>query len=144
VRKLEKKIVIIDDFIYSMAGRVMDDIDNKGYDKWSELANEFYKLIEFADELDDDMVLVIASHSEIEDGFIKMKTAGKLIDNLLTPAGMFNVVLGMTKDESGHYFITNGTSLDPFKSPMGMFKDKKVPNDIAAVIARMKEFYGMD
>jgi hypothetical protein len=139
-----KKVVIIDDFVYALAGRVMDDIDSKGYDKWNELADEFYRLIEHVDEENDDIIFILASHSEIEDGFVKMKTAGKLTDNLLTPAGMFNIVLGMAKDESGHYFITNGTSLDPFKSPMGMFKDKKIPNDMAEVIVRMREFYGMD
>ncbi len=139
-----KKVVVIDDFVYALAGRVMDDIDTKGFDKWSELADEFYRLIEHVDSLNEDMIFILMSHSEIEDGFVKMKTAGKLIDNLLTPAGMFNVVLGMSKNESGHNFITNGTSLDPFKSPMGMFKDKQIPNDMKVVIDTIREFYGIE
>jgi len=144
MEEVGKKVIIIDDFVYAMAGRVMDDIDITGFTKWSELANEFYRMIEAIDELDDDIIVILSSHSDVEEGRIKMKTAGKLIDNLITPEGMFNIVFGMAKDDSGAYFITNGSSMDPFKSPMGMFKEKKIPNDMAIALKTIKDFYGMD
>lgn len=136
-----KKYVVIDDFIYAISGRVMDDIAIKSYDKWSELAKEFYDLMEFIDTLPEDMYVIIMSHTDINEGSTKMKTAGKLIDNLITPEGMFNIVFGVTKNDSGSFFITNGTTLDPFKSPVGMFEEKLIPNDLQAALNRIDEFY---
>lgn len=148
LKKMEevgKKVVIIDDFVYIMAQRVMNDIDIKGFDKWTELAADFNELMNFIDDLDENMRVYILTHTDVDDnGVIKMKTAGKLIDNLLTPEGMFNIVFGMTKNDAGSYFITNGSTLDPYKSPMGMFKDKQIPNDLKEVDDKICEFYGID
>lgn len=147
LKKMEevgKKVIIIDDFVYALSGKVMDDIDIKGFDKWSQLAEEYYRLVETIDSLHEDIIVILSTHVDEVDGYIKMKTAGKLIDNLITPEGQFNIVLGMTKDDSGSYFITNGSSLDPYKSPMDMFKDKKIPNDMKVVVDTIKSFYGIE
>ena len=83
-----KKIIILDDFVYIMANKVMADIDQKGYDKWNELARDVYDLLKFPDTLPDDVRVYFMTHIEEDaNGNIKMKTAGKLIDNLLTPEG---------------------------------------------------------
>lgn len=137
-----KKVVIIDDFVYIMAQRVMNDIDLVGFDKWTQLAADFNDLTNFIEDMDEDMRVYIMTHTDTdENGGIKMKTAGKLIDNLLTPEGMFTIVLGMTKNDSGSYFITNGSTMDPYKSPKGMFKEKQIPNDLKSVDDRICEFW---
>lgn len=137
-----KKVVIIDDFVYIMAQRVMNDIDIKGFDKWTQLAADFNDLTNFIEDMNEDMRVYIMTHTDTdENGFIKMKTAGKLIDNLLTPEGMFTIVLGMTKNDGGSFFITNGSSMDPYKSPKDMFKDKQIPNDLKAVDDRICDFW---
>jgi len=83
-----KKIIIIDDFVYMMAHKVMEDIDVTGYNKWSELARDVYDLLKFPDSLPKDVRVYFLTHIEEDvNGNIKMKTAGKLVDNLLTPAG---------------------------------------------------------
>ena len=145
MEEVGKKVVIIDDFVYIMAQRVMNDIDIKGFDKWTELAAAFNDLTNFIEDMDEDMRVYILTHTDTdENGAIKMKTAGKLIDNLLTPEGMFTIVFGMTKNDSGSFFITNGSSMDPYKSPKGMFKDKQIPNDLKEVDDRICEFWNIE
>lgn len=140
-----KKVVIIDDFVYIMAQRVMNDIDIKGFDKWTELAADFNDLTNYIESLNPDMRVYILTHIDVNDlGQIKMKTAGKLIDNLLTPEGMYTIVLGMSKTDSGSFFITNGSTMDPYKSPMGMFAEKQIPNDLKVVDDRICEFWHID
>lgn len=145
MNEVGKKVVIIDDFVYIMAQRVMDDIDIVGFDKWTELAADFNHLMNHIDNLNEDMRVYIMTHTDMNDlGQVKMKTAGKLIDNLLTPEGMFTIVFGMKKTDNGSFFITNGTNQDPYKSPMGMFKDKEVPNDLKVVDDTICDFYEIE
>ena len=142
MEEVGKKVIVIDDFVYVLADRVMSDIDIKGFDKWTELAADFNDLMNHIDNMHEDIRVYIMTHTDEDDvGRIKMKTAGKLIDNLLTPEGMFTIVLGMAKDDSGSFFITNGSSMTPYKSPMEMWDEKQIPNDLKAVDDRICEFY---
>ena len=142
MEEVGKKIIIIDDFVYLFSQKVMDDIDIKGYDKWNEIGLEFNNLMNYIDNMNEDIRVYIMTHTDTNDlGEVKMKTAGKLIDNLLTPEGYFNIVFGMTKNDSGSFFITNGSTMDPYKSPMGMFADKQIPNDLKVVDDTICKFY---
>jgi len=139
-----KEIIIIDDFVYMFANRVMDDAETKGFDKWNYLAKSYYNLLKTIDEVDSDARVYIFTHTDQdENGMIKMKTAGKLIDNLMTPEGQFTMVLGMRKSDDGAYFITNGGGTTPYKTPMDMFPDKEVPNDLKIIDDTICEFYGI-
>jgi hypothetical protein len=145
MEEVGKKIVIIDDFVYFFAKRVMNDIDIKGFDKWSLLAQEFQQLMDHIDNLNEDMRVYILTHTDTDEmGAVKMKTAGKLIDNLLTPAGYFTIVLGMAKTDSDSFFITNGGTMDPYKSPFDMFAEKQIPNDLKLVDDTICDFYDID
>jgi isocitrate dehydrogenase kinase/phosphatase len=145
MEEIGKKVVIIDDFVYVLAHRVMNDIDIKGYDKWTELAKEFDNLMQFIENMNEDMRVYIMTHTDTdENGFLKMKTAGKLIDNLLTPEGQFTIVLGVKRTDTGSVFITNGTAIDPYKSPMGMFSEKEIPNDLKLVDDTICDYYGIE
>ena len=141
-----KKIIVIDDFVYTMAGKVMDDIDDKGYDKWTELAKEVYDLFEFIDTLPEDVRVYIMTHvDEDVNGNLKMKTAGKLLENLITPEGMFNTVFGASFEGGKYKFKTNkDRGSEPFKSPMGMFTDLLIDNDLKTIDDRLVEYYGIE
>jgi len=145
LKKMEevgKKIIVIDDFTFLFSKKVMDDVDTKGFDKWNNLGAEFYQLMQTIDDMNEDIRIYILGHVETDnDGFIKMKTAGKLIDNLLNPEAQTNIVFGMKRTDDAAFFITNGGTMDPYKSPMGMFKDKEIPNDLKLVDETIKKFY---
>ena len=59
-------------------------------------------------------------HTErTDDGRLKAKTLGKMLDNQLTVEGLFSIVLLCQAEGSEHYFITNSDGSNPAKSPMG-------------------------
>ncbi len=144
--KVGKKTIIIDDFVYIIAGRVMDDANDTGYGKWTQLALVVHELFEFIDTLPNDIRVYILTHTEEDaNGNIKMKTAGKLIDNLLTPEGSFTIVLGAQFKDGGYFFKTNkDRNSEPYKSPMGMFDEILIDNDLKVIDDSIKLYYGIE
>lgn len=140
-----KKNIFIDDFVYLMANKVMADIGVTGFDKWNMLAADVYKLLNKPDTLPEDVFVVFMTHIEEDsNGNTKMKTAGKLIDNLLTPEGVFTTVLGASMKDGNYVFKTNKErNSEPYKSPMGMFESLTIPNDMKVVIDTQREYYGL-
>lgn len=139
-----KKVIIVDDLVYLFANQVMAEVDNQDWSKWTQLAIDFDSVIKTIESIDEDIRVYIMTHpDEDENGNVKMKSSGKLIEKLLTPEGQFTVVLGMTKNDNGSFFITNGSARDPYKSPMGMFKEKQVPNDLQKLDDTICDFWSI-
>ena len=74
-----------------------------------------------------------------------MLTAGKMIDKQIKLEGLFTVVLyAITEtkgDKTEYFFITNKYKKYPAKSPMGMFKELKISNNMKEVIETVNEYY---
>lgn len=84
----KKEIIIIDDLVYVMTQSFMKNIADKGYDKWNDLAFEINEVLTIADQIQGDARIYYLTHPEEDaNGKLKMKTAGKLVDNLVTPEG---------------------------------------------------------
>lgn len=144
MQEVGKKVIIIDDLVFLFANKVMDDIARKDWDKWTEIAIEYSQTIETIENLNPDMRVYILTHADTNDlGEISMKTAGKLIENLLNPVAGFTIVLGVQKTDNGSFFITNGNATNPYKSPMGMWKDKLVPNDLKEIDDKICDFWNI-
>lgn len=145
------KYVVIDDAHYSMAFGFMRKAIEKGYDKFNELAKDYFEIIDTARTLRDDLQIYFISHSEeIHKDFEvvrKMKTLGQMIDSKITLEGLFNVVLYAAtrwddKSQKGEYFfITNRTNDYPAKAPAGMFASIEIPNDLGFVSQNIEEYY---
>jgi hypothetical protein len=83
-------------------------------------------------------------HTELaEDGRLKAKTLGKMLDNQLTLEGLFSIVLLCQTEGSEHYFITNSDGSNPAKSPMDMFP-MRIDNDLKLVDTTIREYYEME
>lgn len=139
------KTLIIDDFQYLMAGEFMSRALERGYDKFSEIGKHAYDLLKMLPSLREDLDIFILTHSEPnENGKMKIKTIGKMLDEKITIEGMYSMVL-QTELMNGNYgFITQGDARHIAKSPMGMFDDRKIPNDLAFVKQKMTEYYNHD
>lgn len=144
----EIKNVVIDDFQYLMAEYFMQKALVKGYDKFNELAKYTYDVLNLALSLGQDMNVIVLSHSEESPiTGLKIKTVGKMLDDKVDLEGLFTVVLytdqimqANTKTVEKR-FVTNFDGTYPAKSPIGMFKEKYIPNDLAIVIESMKKYY---
>ncbi len=90
----------------------------------------------------DNLKVFILTHSEnIGDAInpsYKIKTMGKMIDNMITVEGLFTYVIFTTKkkDDDGNIqykFMTQTDGSTTAKTPMGCFKDLYIDNDLQEV-----------
>lgn len=141
----EIETLIIDDFQYLMANEFMNRALERGYDKFSEIGKHAHDLLKLLPTLRDDLDIFILTHSESNDqGKMKIKTIGKMLDEKITIEGMYAMVL-QTEQMNGEYtFITQGDARHIAKSPMGMFEERNIPNDLLYVKEQMRLYYDAD
>lgn len=141
--KLKK--YVIDDSQYLMAFESFDHAKETGYGKFTNMALNFRNLIDFVvNNTPYDVIVYFLHHSELtEDGRIKAKTLGKMLDNQLTVEGLFSIVLLAQVEGSEHYFITNSDGSNPAKSPMEMF-EMRIDNDLKFVDDTIRNYYEMN
>ena len=139
------KTFVIDDSQYLMAFEEMDRVYEKGYGKFTELAKHFIDLISAIKSLNDDVIVYLLHHTqETDSGKVKAKTIGKMIDDHITLEGLFEIVLMAVHDEGGYHFITNGIINTSAKSPIDMFEQGIIDNDLKMVNEKIREYYELD
>ncbi len=138
--KLKK--YVIDDSQYLMAFESFDHAKETGYGKFTNMALNFKNLIDFViRKTPDDVIVYFLHHTErTDDGRLKAKTLGKMLDNQLTVEGLFSIVLLCQAEGSEHYFVTNSDGTNPAKSPMEMF-EMRIPNDLKEVDKAIREYW---
>jgi hypothetical protein len=145
MRGTKRKVIVIDDFQYVLANEYMRRTDERGYDKFTDIGRHAWELITAASDLPADVRVFILAHTDTNDaGETKMKTIGKMLDEKITPEGLFSIVL-RTHVTDGHYqFTTRNNGSDSVKSPMGMFDADRIPNNLAEVDAAIVGYYGIE
>lgn len=136
---------VIDDAQYLMAFESFANANVPGYGKFTTLAKNYEEMLRFIqEETDQDTIVYVMQHTETdEDGKVRAKTLGRMITQQLTPEGLFSIVLLAKADERRHYFVTQSDGTNPCKSPMGMFADLEIDNDLKMVDDTIREYYGM-
>ncbi len=139
------KNLIIDDFQYLMSNEFMQRALERGFDKFSEIGQHAWNIIQLLPILREDLDCFVLSHSEAnENGKMKLKTIGKLVDEKVAMEGRFTVVLQTEISDNDYHFITQGDARHIAKSPMGMFDERKIPNDLSFVKQKMNAYYNED
>ena len=140
------KRYVIDDSQFLMVNQLFDRAKEVGYQKYTDLAVDMRNLVHNVNYLlPDDVIVYFLHHTETDPntGRIKAKTVGKMIDQYLTLEGCFDIVLLAETDGKEHYFITQSDGTTTAKSPYGMFDSIRIDNDLAAVDAKVREFWGL-
>lgn len=142
LEKKEYKRYVIDDSQYLLAFEMFDRAKETGYNKFTDIAVRFQKMIDFIIRgLPDDVIVYFLHHTEQTDtGKIKAKTIGKMLDSQLTVEGLFSIVLMAKTDGTRHYFETQSDGYTTCKSPIGLF-DKEIDNDLKMVDGAIREYY---
>lgn len=144
ISKASAKTIVIDDATYLMVDAFMRNAKVTGYQKFTDMALDFNNLIELARKLPDDKIVYFIGHSEqMEDGREHFKTIGKMLDNYVTLEGKFTIVLKSVVKDNQYYFSTHNNGQDTVKSPMGMFEEDLIPNDLKMVDDTIREFWNM-
>ncbi len=142
----EIKNIVVDDGQFTMAFEFMRKAKEPGFGKFADIGVSTGKIMDAARNTRQDLKVYFLWHPEQdkETGF-KMKTVGAMIDNYLTLEGLFTVIL-YTKVSKGtdgkmkYQFVTNNDGQYPAKSPVGLFKDLYIPNDLGLVSEKIDEY----
>ena len=83
-------------------------------------------------------------HSDhADDGREHFKTIGKMLDNYVTVEGRFTVVFKTVVQDGRYMFSTQNNGMDTVKTPMGLFADNLIDNDLKAVDTAIREYWGI-
>lgn len=141
--------LIIDDWQYMSSFEYFDRASEKGYDKFTQIAASLAQVAKMPKDLRDDLYVFFLTHSEESTDVnghrkVKAKTIGKMIDNTLTLEGLFSIVLfgrvKKTEDSLEYGFDTVNNGENTCKSPMDMFKESFIPNDLQFVKDCIKDY----
>jgi ABC-type dipeptide/oligopeptide/nickel transport system ATPase component len=148
--------IVIDDAIYIMRTEFFDRSNERGFDKYNELADHFRRIIADGNSLRNDITVFMMLHTETveADGSVigyKASTVGKLLDKMYNPLESVSITLFAQPkyDDKGrpefgfytHPMKVNGIEI-PAKSPAEMFEEDFIPNSLQLVLDKMKEYYG--
>lgn len=133
---------VIDDSQYLMSFKLIDKWNENGYQKYTEIARDFKRLIDtVTNHTSPDTIVYLLHHTEVmDDGKVKAKTSGKMIDNWLTLEGLFSIVIMAVATENKHLFITQSDGTNTCKSPIGMLENP-MDNDLLLVDKAIREYY---
>ena len=141
------KAVVLDDF-----GYIMTDLFMKGHSGgdqfklYNAIGDTVYNFFNFVrDELPEDVIVYVVMHEdESDNGSIKPRTIGKLLDQKVCLEGMVTVCLrAMATKDGRHIFRVQSDGTDVAKTPEGMFEGTEIENDLAAVDKRIREFWSI-
>ena len=143
MKSTKKKVIVIDDCQYLMANEFMRRATERGYDKFTEIAFNFWDLIvQEVNSLPSDTIVYLLCHTSTdENGIEKMKTIGKLVDEKITPEGLFTIVLKTAVSDGNYAFVTQNNGKDTVKSPEGMFTTYAIANDLKYVDEKIRNYY---
>ena len=138
--------LVIDDWQYMSSFEYFDRANEKGYDKFTQIAANLAQVAKKPKDMREDLVIFFLTHSEETTDVnghrkVKAKTIGKMIDNTLTLEGLFSVVLfGRVRKTEDEYpnnleygFDTVNNGENTCKTPMKMFSLPFIANDLQLV-----------
>lgn len=137
--------VVIDDSQYIMAFEFMSRAKENGYGKFADIGVNLSKVLTASKNANRLKVFFLWHPEEDRETGYKMKTVGKMVDDYLTVEGLFTVILYTKVEKSAdnkikYNFVTNNDGKHPAKSPVGMFKDLYIPNDLGFVVKKIEEY----
>ena len=137
------KTVVVDTIGSIMVGDEMRRSKEKGFDKWTDLASCIWNIVDTVHQLREDLTVILLAHTQTERDesgyqFTRIKTSGRKLDKIVLES-KFTVVL-YAKAVEGRYFFETHANHSTAKTPMGMFEENEIENDIMIVIKAMEDF----
>lgn len=137
------KVIVIDTIGSVMVADEMRRAKEKGYDKWADLAQCIWKIVDVAYPLRDDLTVVFMAHVQTERDdngylFTRIKTSGRKLEKICLESKFTTVLVAKCID--GQYIFETHANNSTAKSPMGLFEEDMIPNDMAAVIDALEQY----
>lgn len=144
--KPNKRAYMIDDAGYLLSFEMFKRANETGYGKFTDMAKNFFDMLDFINtQLPSDIIVYITMHTEDDSEMhkVKVKTIGKMLDQNLKIEGLFSIVLRAVQTEDGYKFVTRDDMISTAKSPIGMWDEDMIDNDLKAVDTTIREYYDM-
>ena len=140
-----KKTIVIDDANYLITNEFMNKSSVKGFDKYNEMGNNFFNLINGIKNIKGGKTVYLIMHEDTdENGYVKPKTIGKLLDDKVNIQGMFTICIRSMFDNGNYIFRLKTNGQDCVKTPFGMFENDTMDNDLKAFDEVVREYYELD
>lgn len=148
------KTLVIDDVNYLLSEETFDKALEKGYEKFTVLAKNYYDFVQLAMNLRDDLCVVFISHlvnagTDLEPEY-RLFTSGKMLSNQVNIDGLFNYIIYAEKLESDDgesvefKFRTKPGLHDTCRSTEGCFEDLYIEPNMKLVIDTITKFENGD
>lgn len=147
LKGMKTSSAVVDDAQYLLANEFMRRSGEVGFQKFTDIAKNYWSLIAetVSKELPPDKIVYFLSHIERDqNGNEKVKTIGKLLDEKITVEGLFTIVLKTHVEDGKYTFFTQNSGADTVKSPIGMFADLQIDNDLKMVDNVIRAYYGIE
>lgn len=145
-----KRSVVIDDAGYLITNFFMRNHSqnaggNSVYALYNQLADDYWNLIEWTKtKLPEDKIVYFIMHEDKSDfGDVKPKTIGKLLDDKVCIEGLFTIVLRAVTEGGEYKFRTQTDGSDVAKSPIGLFDNEEIDNDLKYVDEHIRDYYSL-
>ena len=134
------KFLVIDTLNGCMVADEMRRSKEKAYDKWVDLAQSVYNIVDYSNKMRDDLTVILIGHTQTsDDGFTCMLTNGRKLNKICLESKMTTVLLSRI-NENGEYVFETRARNSTAKTPRGAFDVDQIPNDITLVIDALKDF----
>ena len=134
------KFIVIDTLNGCMVADEMRRAKEKAYDKWMDLAQSVYNIVDYSNKMRDDLTVILIGHTQTsDDGFTCMLTNGRKLNKICLESKMTTVLLSRI-NENGEYVFETRARNSTAKTPRGAFDVDEIPNDITLVIDALKDF----
>lgn len=141
-RRTDIKTIIIDDFTFLMNNEFMRRCREKSFDKFTEMGSNMFNILETCKNFRSDLVCFIMCHTEKDHaGVIKPKTVGKMTADYVGISERVSIVLHSQIIDRQYKFLTQHDGVCVAKSPMGMFDDLHVDNDLQLIKEKIMDYF---
>ena len=135
--------VVIDTLNGIMVADEVRRMKEKGYDKWVDLAQCVWEILNYINAMRDDITVIVLCHSQTQkedDGytFTRIKTSGKKLDKLNVESKLTTVLYATAN--GGEYKFQTHADHSTAKTPMGAIEENSIPNDIMLVIKALEDY----
>lgn len=143
--------IVIEDGTHYLTERMMSakfqamNTQGLAFERYKKLAFDVMRVRQKFEALPDRVMVVWIHHVEEEQGKTVFKIQGKLLRNEMDFVSYFrivwhSVVTDAAKREDKYKLLTNDDGVREAKSPMGMFAQDLMPNDLLPMLQRVREY----
>ena len=138
-------VVVVDTINAVMIHEEMTRMREKGYDKWVDICQSVYDIVDGARKLRHDLIVVLCFHVQGRadgEGVDHILTNGRKLEKVHLEFMLTTLLYAKCRqtEKGNEYFFEVQANQSTAKSPMGLFSGMEIPNDMQAVVDALRAY----